>query len=283
MAGCSKMRVGYVQTAPGFGDKEANFREVSRLLRGVKADLVVLPELFATGYTFMSKREAESLAESTHGQTVAFLSEAAGQTGGAVVGGFIERDARRLYNAAALVTAGGLVDCYRKIHLFNKEKIWFEGGDRRPRVVEVGGARVGMMICFDWIFPETARSLALLGADIIAHPANLVLPYCQDAMVTRCLENRLFAVTANRIGRERRGEDTFEFTGRSQITSPRGEVLCRAPKARRMAGFVDIDVLEARTKRINPYNDLFVDRTPGCYVQQPAAVPDPGDAASRDP
>jgi len=274
------MRVGYVQTAPEFGNKEGNFREVSRLLRGVEADLVVLPELFATGYTFLSKREAESLAETTHGETVVFLAEMAERTGAAVAGGFIERDARRLYNAAALVTATGLVDCYRKIHLFNKEKIWFDGGNRPPRVVEVGGVRVGMMICFDWIFPEAARSLALLGADIIAHPANLVLPYCQDAMVTRCLENRLFAVTANRIGRETRGEDSFEFTGRSQITGPKGEVLSRAPKVRRMAGFVDIEVHRARTKRVNPYNDLFVDRTPRHYVQQPAELPSRRDAES---
>ena len=85
------------------------------------------------------------------------------------------------------------------------------------------------MICFDWFFPETARSLALLGADIIAHPANLVLPYCQKAMITRCLENRVFAVTANRIGQEKRGEDDFQFTGASQIISYDGKVLSSAP------------------------------------------------------
>jgi predicted amidohydrolase len=275
------MKVGYLQTAPEFGNKERNFREVSRLVQGHRADLVVLPELFATGYAFTSKREAESLAESTHGETAAFLAEIAARIGGAVVGGFIEREGRRLYNASALATARGVVDRYRKIHLFYKEKIWFDRGDSRPRVTQVGGVKIGMMICFDWIFPEAARSLGLLGADVIAHPANLVLPYCQDAMVTRCLENRLFAVTANRIGCERRGGDSFEFTGRSQITAANGEILSRASGNRTVAGFVDVDVFEARNKRINPYNDLFVDRSPDRYIQRAASAPGAEDAGSE--
>jgi len=73
--------------------------------------------------------------------------------------------------------------------------------------------RVGMMVCFDWAFPEVARALALKGADLIGHPANLVLTYCQQAMVTRCIENLVFAVTANRYGTEERphGELTLRL------------------------------------------------------------------------
>ena len=87
-----------------------------------------------------------------------------------------------------------------------------------------------MIICFDWIFPEVCRNLALKGAQIMVHPSNLVLPYGQQAMVTRCLENRVYAITANRIGTETRGSDHFVFTGRSQITSVDGTILSSAPE-----------------------------------------------------
>jgi predicted amidohydrolase len=259
------MKIGYVQTAPDFARKEKNYRQIAMMLQGTRADLIVLPELFATGYTFASKREAEDLAEELNGETTAFLESMAKETGAVVVGGFIERDGKHLYNASAMVCPSGILDCYRKIHLFNKEKIWFTPGNRKLRVIEYDGSKLGMMICFDWIFPEAARTLALLGADVIAHPANLVMPYCQKAMVTRCLENRVFAVTANRVGRESRGDDSFVFTGQSQITAFDGEVLSSAPKTRKFSAVVHVELEKARNKRINPYNDLFVDRRERFY------------------
>ena len=88
-----------------------------------------------------------------------------------------------------------------------------------------------MMICFDWIFPETARLLALAGADVIAHPSNLVLDWCQTAMVTRCLENNIFSVTANRYGTEKRTGTSLTFTGGSRICAPRGQVLADAAES----------------------------------------------------
>ena len=259
------MRVGYVQTSPAFGQKHANFKEVESLLDGVRADLIVLPELFATGYTFASHEEVEQLAEETDGETSRFLIEMANQIGGAVVAGFAEREGKRYFNSAVMVDSGGIMGSYRKIHLFNKEKQWFSPGDRPLEVYDVRGAKVGMMICFDWIFPETARTLALRGAEVIAHPVNLVLPYCQEAMKTRCIENRIYAVTANRIGTEQRGGDNFSFTGASQITSTTGEVLSSAPKDAAHRDTVDIDLTKARQKNINSFNHLLNDRRPELY------------------
>jgi predicted amidohydrolase len=74
--------------------------------------------------------------------------------------------------------------------------------DQVPENVE--GVKIGLMVCFDWVFPEVARSLALQGTDILCHPSNLVLAYCQQAMLTRCIENGVFAVTCNRFGSEDR-------------------------------------------------------------------------------
>jgi len=124
-------------------------------------------------------------------------------------------------------------------------------------VQEVKGLRLGMMICFDWIFPEVARKLALAGADLICHPANLVIPgKCNYSMVTRCVENRVFAITANRCGSER----GVDFVGGSQIVAPDGTVIHRTPEQNEELLVCEIDPSQARDKRINSRNDLFADR-----------------------
>jgi predicted amidohydrolase len=136
----------------------------------------------------------------------------------------------------------------------------------------VRGMRVGMMICFDWAFPEAARTLMLQGADVICHPSNLVLTYCQGAMVVRCIENLLFAVTANRYGTERRPHGELSFTGQSQIVAPRGELLHRSPPDRDDLHLVEVDVTLARDKGIGvrgqhmgARNDVVRDRRPDFY------------------
>ncbi|MFX1477629.1 MAG: nitrilase-related carbon-nitrogen hydrolase [Promethearchaeota archaeon] len=262
------MKVGYIQTNPIFGEKERNFSEIDKLIENLEADLIVLPELFATGYTFISKEEAISLAEDKYGETATFLTNISNDTGAILVGGFIEKHKKNIYNSSLIVSNKGIIDTYRKIHLYYKEKIWFSPGDKPIKVFDINNIKIGIMICFDWIFPEMARSLMLLGADIIAHPANLVLPYCQKAMVTRCVENRVYAITANRIGEEQRGEDNFKFTGASQITSYNGSVLSSAPPDKLFIDFVDIDIFKARNKKLNTYNDLKEDRQTHYYYNK---------------
>jgi len=259
------MLIGYVQTAPIFGEKGQNFLQIEVLLKNKKADLIVLPELFATGYTFISKEEAANLAEDIDGITAKFLKKIASTTNAVIVGGFVEKDGSNIYNSAMLVSKTDVIGVYRKIHLYYKEKLWFSPGDKKLKIYEINNFKVGMMICFDWIFPETARSLALLGTDIIAHSANLVLPFCQNAMITRCLENRVFAITSNRIGNEIRGVDNFNFTGGSQITSYNGEILSSAPRDKIHVDFVEIDLEKARDKKLNKFNNLLEDRRPDYY------------------
>ena len=262
------IKVGYVQTSPLFGKKEKNFEQIENLLVDIKADLIVLPELFATGYTFISKDEAVSLAETSKGKTSHFLMKISKMTGAIIVGGYVEKAGNNIYNSAMIVSDNRVIDSYRKIHLYYKEKIWFSPGDKPLQVYEINNIKIGIMICFDWIFPEMARSLALLGADIIAHPANLVLPYCQKAMTTRCLENRVYSVTANRIGQEKRGQDNFIFTGASQITSYNGKILSAAPNNEIYIDFAEIDIKEARNKRLNDYNVILQDRREEFYFKK---------------
>ncbi|VAV82585.1 Aliphatic amidase AmiE [hydrothermal vent metagenome] len=261
----ANLKVGFLQTAPVFGDIRGNVdRVIKRLGRADTEglELVVLPELFSTGYQFTSKKELRSLAEDIKGgYSAGRLSSLAKERGMYIVAGLAERSGKKLYNSSVLIGPKGLVSVYRKAHLFWNEKAIFSPGDIPLEVVNIGKARLGMMICFDWLFPEVARALALKGADIICHPSNLVLPNCPQAMITRCLENRIFAITANRVGTEDRGKgEALTFIGKSQIVTPRGEVLVRASGKRAAFAKADLDIALARDKKITPKNHIFRDR-----------------------
>ncbi|KAB2834520.1 MAG: acyltransferase [Candidatus Brocadia sp.] len=255
------MKVGFLQTSPLFGKKDENLDKVTVTIQSLNADLLVLPELCNTGYQFISREEVLALAESVpEGQTTRALVKLSKEKGMYLVAGLAERENGRCYNSSILVGPHGFIGCYRKLHLFSHEKQWFEPGNRDLEVYDIEKAKVGIMICFDWFFPEVARHLAVKGADIICHPANLVLPYCPQAMITRCIENRVFAITANRIGTEARSEEALTFIGTSQIVGIKGDVLCRASSDRDEAVIVEIDPKIARDKNVTPMNHLLNDR-----------------------
>ena len=259
-------RIGYIQFKPALGDVHANRDRIAAALDGVSADLIVLPELSFTGYCMKDREEVFSLAEETgDSPSVDLLTNLCRSGGYHVAAGFAERAGNRLYNSAVLVGPEGLTAVYRKIHLFGFESQLFDPGPEPPAVYDIGGLKVGMMICFDWFFPETARLLALKGADVIAHPANLVMDWCQKSMITRCLENNLFAVTANRYGKEMREGKEIVFTGGSRITAPRGVVLASAPVSADESCFVDIDPETARNKNLDSANNLLGDRRVELY------------------
>ncbi|MBN1640059.1 MAG: acyltransferase [Anaerolineae bacterium] len=265
-------RIGFFQFAPVFGQVERNLAHVVHALARVDADLIVLPELPFTGYHFRDRQELFHLAEDPqHSHTVDSLIALCRQRDLYLVTGFAERQRDRCFNSALLIGPQGIVHTYRKLHLFAAEKRCFDPGDTPLDVSHVRDLCVGMMICFDWVFPEVARALTLAGADLICHPANLVLAYCQQAMLTRCLENLVYAVTANRHGADARPHGEIAFTGGSQIVAPRGELIHRAPSDRPELHIVEIDVARARDKHLTPENDIRVDRRPPFY----AALCDP--------
>jgi len=267
------LRVAALQTRPVFGDVETNVARALALAEKVDAALYVFPELMTSGYAFASRAEARALAETPGGrEAYAPGLHALGRWAKArrafVIAGFPEKGGARVYNSSALIGPDGQVrDVYRKLHLFDDEKLWFAPGDRAPRVSRVGAARVGMLICFDWRFPEIWRVLALAGADVIAHPSNLVVPRAaQMATPVRALENRVYVVTANRVGADVRPDRRIAFTGRSQVSSPDGIVLARAGSAGVRALAVDLDLAQARAKKFGrTRNDIFKDRRPEFY------------------
>jgi predicted amidohydrolase len=288
-------RIGFYQFSPQFGQVERNLDRILHALRDVRDALIVLPELALTGYSFRDRAEVAGLAEDprdsrTVGALVAlcreqdlhlvtgFAERGIAARGAPVDGGLSNkqgnargdgglgesdsRDGNRLHNSALLLGPGGLLHVYRKLHLFAREKECFDPGDTPLQVHEVRGLRLGVMVCFDWAFPEVARSLALQGADLICHPSNLVLTYCQQTMLARCIENGVYAVTANRYGTEARPHGTLTFTGQSQIVAPKGALLYRAAAEGDDLHLAEIDVALARDKRLTAQNDIIADRRP---------------------
>jgi predicted amidohydrolase len=259
------MRLAIVQTLPTFGKVEVNVHATMELMGGTPADIYVLPELFNSGYNFTDMEEVGRVAEKADGPTYRALLGFAQKKSCYIAYGFAER-AEQIYNSASLLGPTGFIGLYRKVHLFDRENLFFKPGNLGFPVFETPFGKIGLMICFDWIFPEAARTLALRGAQLLAHPSNLVLPHCPDAMVTRCIENRVFAATADRVGREDRGGIDLRFIGRSEIISPSGEVLVRLGEEKEGSAVVDVDLHDADVKRVNQHNDLIAGRRPDQYA-----------------
>lgn len=255
-----------IQTRPRFLDVAANWRSAAALIERTEADVFVLPELFLSGYTFSTAEQVASAALAHNSDVFDAIRELSAARGIAVCGGYAETADNTLYNSAFLIADGRLLANYRKTHLFYRETQFFAPGDSGFLTVEYRGARLGIMVCFDWIFPESARTLALMGAQVILHPSNLVLPYCQQAMYARSVENRVFIVTVNRVGRETNtlGDD-LTFTGRSQVVSPHGEYLLCLNETEESVRTVSVDPAVADDKQLNAFNTILADRRPQMY------------------
>ncbi len=263
-----RLTVAAIQTHPVFGNVEENVKSALDFIPD-GCDLAVLPELFSTGYQFKDREEALALAENLTGEAepgwaTRRLTKAASESGTTIVAGLAEKNGDRLFNSSVLFRPDGRREIYRKVHLFLDEKSIFTPGDRGFPVFRACGTTIGMMICFDWIFPEAARSLALAGAEIICHPSNLLLPWCQAAMITRCQENMVFAVTSNRVGSENRTGAELTFSGRSQVISPWGKRLGGLDKEETGVAVATIELVE-KDKLFTPRNDLWEDRRPESY------------------
>jgi predicted amidohydrolase len=207
----------------------------------------VLPECAIPGYVFESAEEALEFAEQVPGPSTEALERECRRLDLYVVCGLLERDGDALRNAAVFVGPDGLVGTYWKSHLpFLGVDRFVVPGDELP-VYETPLGRIGVEICYDLRFPEVTRTLALKGADIVAHPTNFpVAARIQTELITvaRAAENRIYLLTANRVGRER----TAEFCGWSQIVDPYGVRLAEADETEETLLVADVDVERARDK-----------------------------------
>jgi len=261
------MRIAAIQICCEVGNVTANLSNADRLIRSASAsgaEFVCAPELFTTGIVF---GEMENLAEPIPGPTTRELSKIAKANSVYLVAGMAEKDERtgRLYNASILISPQGEIEeKYRKIFLYLDEKKGFIPGNQAC-VCELPFGRIGLTICYDYVFPEYIRHLVLKGGiDLLIHStAWLTTDECERwnynnsayrAMgMTRALENGIYFISANHWGNyDLHG--TLRGIGQSSIISPWGEVLDEVIDGEGVA-IADVDFKKTERWRANvaPY------------------------------
>ncbi len=262
-----ELKIGIVQFYPERAQIESNLTKAFNIIKKNKgADIYLFPELFLSGYLFSSEDEVKKLSIKQDDFIFEKILKFSQENKIGIAGGYIENESGRYFNSSFFIGDGRLIINYRKIHLFSDEKIFFTPSSSGFKVGEYRDVKFGLMICFDWLFPESARTLTLKGAQVILHPSNLVLPYCQNAMITRAMENRVFIITTNRVGTERIKEKCLRFTGKSQIIDPTGKRIVSLSSKKEMIKIVKIFPEIANNKLITPKNNVILDRRPEQYI-----------------
>jgi predicted amidohydrolase len=270
----SIVRVAVHQLAPVVGDLHGNRARTLAALDAAgaaRAQVVVLPELAASGYVFRDAAEARTLAEPPDGPTVSAWAERAAAHDLVVVGGFAEDGGDgRLHNSAAIVDASGLLAVYRKVHLWDRESLVFTPGDDPPAVLDTAHGRIGAMVCYDLEFPEWVRVAALAGAELLCVPTNWPReprpPGERPMEVLRTMvaasTNRMAIAVCDRCGDER----GVTWVSGSAIAGPDGWLLAGpAAEPAPVLLAADVDLAASRDKAIGPRNDVLADRRPGLY------------------
>lgn len=267
------VHVAGVQMDATLGNKPRNLDAIeTRLEEAVRngAQLAVFPECAVTGYCFNNAGEARAQAESVPGPATERLTAVCHRLGCHLVAGLLEADGDRLFNACVLVGPTGVLAVYRKIHLPRLGVDCFTTPGNRPfAVADAGGLRIGMHICYDGAFPESARVMALAGAELLVLPTNWPPgTECTAAYVTnaRALENNVYYLAVNRVGTER----GFRFIGRSKLCDTDGSVLAEAAHSEEAIIYGTIEPAKARRKRLvrvpgRHEIHRFADRRPEMY------------------
>ncbi len=248
-----KVAVAAVQMTPKFAAVKENLEVVLHWADEAAkqgAQLIVFPECALTGYCFESKREAMAVAEPVDSQSVSELVHWCRKQNCWLVVGTLERDGERLFNTALLIGPEGVVGVYRKVHLpFLGVDRFVDPGDQPFRVYETPVGRIGLHICYDAVFPEAARVMALDSTEVLCLPTNWpegARPVAELVPRARALENRVYFIAANRVGEE----GGFKFIGMSQIADPFGSWIAVANEPVETLLVTEIDLTEARRKRI---------------------------------
>lgn len=285
------MKIAGVQMNVALGEPKKNLDRMAEFLQETTlegAQLTIFPECSVTGYCCQSLAEGKSLAESIPGPVTERMSAACSELGGFAIFGMLEADGDRIFNSAVLVGAAGVIGSYRKVHLpYLGVDMHTTPGDRPFAVHEAGGVRIGMNICYDAAFPEAARCLTLLGAELIALPTNWppgAECMAANSIASRAMENSVYYAAVNRVGTER----GFEFIGRSSICGPNGAVLAASQGVGEEILYAEIDPAKARRKHIirvpgKHEIDRLADRRPEMYgpLVESHDLPTPRDVHRR--
>ena len=257
-----------LQFEPSLGAKSRNVDEIERLIRDAAvagARLVVTPEMATTGLIFESPSHVAPYVESIPGPTTERLRRVAAEFGCLVVVGLPEVDPTTgmFYNAAALVGPSGLLGRHRKVHCYPSDPLWAAEGDLGFQVWQTPFGRLGMMICMDANYPESARLLALAGAEVFILPAAWGPDGCPSPIwLSRAFENGRPLVCANREG----WEGDYQMTGGSCFIEADGSVQASAAPGTTIAfGEIDLDASDHASSAVGRRDPLAV-RRPELYA-----------------
>lgn len=257
------MKIALYQGPGCVNDLEAGFAHLRAQAVSAKAqgaDLLILPEMYLSGYN-IGPQAALTLAIPQSG--LAPAQAAVADLNIALVFGYPELVAGQVANAAVLIGPDGRILLnYRKTHLFGDlDRDMFKQRGQDFPVAELGGLKLGLLICYDIEFPEPARTLALAGVDLLLVPTAQMEPYEQVArhvIPARAYENQVYLAYANHSGEE----NGLGYIGLSSICGPNGAVLAMAGTGEEML-FAEID--SAHHQAVRRADPFFTDRRPGLY------------------
>ncbi len=268
---------------PLIGSEADNIDAVSALVfqaAEAGAQIILPPELFSGPYFCKSENEAHfALARSTLDHpSVKAMAKLAKQLGVAIPTSFFEKDGPHYYNSLAMIDASGeVLGVYRKSHIPDgpgyEEKFYFRPGNSGFKVWDVMGTRIGVGICWDQWYPETARAMALMGAELLFYPTAIGSEPAEDldtrdmwrrAMVGHAVSNAMPVIAANRIGTESdHGGTPQTFYGTSFIANEKGDVVCELDDVQSGILVASFDLERAREHRAAM--GFFRDRRPQLY------------------
>lgn len=265
--GARQLRIGIIQFESVLGDVKGNTRKAGAMIADAAArgaQMVVFPEMFATGYNLdLIGEQLCDLALTGESPEVEYLKASAKSSGIWLVAPVAERRSDgKIYNSALIINPSGVLEgSYAKTHLWAAEKRYFAPGSGFL-TFDTPFGRAGVMICYDAGFPEVARCLMVAGSELIVMPSAWRI---QDKDIwdlnipQRALENAVFVVAVNRVGHE----GSLHLFGNSKVADPRGRMIAELPMDEEVVEVValDLDLVQAWRKEI-PY---LGDRRPSLY------------------
>ncbi|MBU3901755.1 MAG: carbon-nitrogen hydrolase family protein [Candidatus Thermoplasmatota archaeon] len=259
-----ELKIACAQIDLALGDKKVNLEKASKFASMAcdkNADVICYPEYLTTGY---ASEKINNLAEPIPGPSIEKLQSIAEENNICIVASLAEVFRDKLYNTGIFIDSEGkLLGKYRKVHLFHTEPNYFQRGNEYV-TFDTKFGKVGLMICYDAIFPEAARALALEGAEIIFMPANWPEPFIPQWLLAtgaRALDNQVWVAAVNRVGTD----DTFTYFGRSRIVDPYGN-----PAVECSGNNEEIIIVKLEPKKSEEFKNtvnFLQDRQPKTYTR----------------
>jgi len=236
------MKIGFLQLDVAFEKIDRNIQRVQELLEPVEFDLMVLPELFATGCIFYNKQHAFSLSEPVpEGKISQSIIDIARKKNAWIIAGILERDGDRMYNSAIVAGPQGYLGKHRKVNLSMGEEDRFCGGDGYETFL-INGVTVGILICVDNERAEAGEILAGKCVRLICQPANHQGVDMLDTFRAISEKNGVYTMSSNRVGFDHDTGLNTPFIGLSQIIDPDGRILHQAPENEESLYIMDLDL-----------------------------------------